>query len=49
MTEFLKPGFIRLISVIWSFGGEEYTTESIIDELFFSRFAAVGVVLMPEE
>lgn len=29
--------------------GESYTAESIIDELFYSRFATVGVVPIPEE
>ena len=29
--------------------GEAYTAESIIDELFYSRFATVGVVPVPEE
>lgn len=29
--------------------GEAYTAESIIDELFYSRFATVGVVPIPEE
>ena len=29
--------------------GEAYTAESIIDELFFSRFATVGVVPVPKE
>ena len=29
--------------------GLEYTAESIIDELFFSRFAEMGVIPMPEE
>ena len=29
--------------------GLEYTAESVIDELFFSRFTAMGVVPIPEE
>ena len=29
--------------------GESYTAESIIDKLFYSRFATVGVVPIPEE
>lgn len=29
--------------------GLEYTAESIIDELFFSRFTAMGVIPIPEE
>ena len=29
--------------------GLEYTAESVIDELFFSRFIAMGVVPIPEE
>lgn len=44
-----KTGLYTIDKCHMELWGEEYTAESIIDELFFSRFATVGAVSMPEE